>query len=414
VRPDARTSFYWHAFFLAVTMSFTEVNTVMPALVMAAGGTAVAVGALTAVMIGLPLVSQLVFAGFLSTRRHKKPFLLLGINLRVIALAGGAAAISLLGTGPAIIPSVFVAMTVFALSGAFAAVSYTELVGTLIPTGQRRLFFVHRQVATSLGLLISALLTRLLLGATAFPDGYVLLFAMASGFLLVASGGFWTLREPRRTVDPAAAPPPTGWAGTVAALRRAPAILRGDANLRTLIVVMNLLAVGFTTIPLITALAYRTYTLSATSVGTFVLIQIIGMLLATPLWARVIHRGGYQLVLRVVLAGIAMVFPGALVLSLTAPVTAYSVLYLVTGMIVSGQKIVVDGIVVQISPDDQRSLYAGLFGAANLAAAILPMLTGVLVGVLGYPVVFLGATVAALAALVPVRSLACGPWYRES
>jgi MFS family permease len=414
VRPTPRTSFYWHAFFLAVTTSFTEVNTVMPALVMAAGGTAVTVGALTAIMIGLPLVAQLVFAGFLSTRTHKKPFLLLGVNLRVAALAGGAAMIAFFGTGSAIIPSVFIAMTVFALSGAFAGVSYTELVGALIPSRERRLFFVHRQAITSLGLLISALLTRFLLGAASFPDGYVLLLAMASGFLFVASGGFWTLREPPRLPQPGAGPPPTGWTGTVTALRRAPTIWRTDANLRTLIVVMNLVAVGFTSIPLMTALAYRSYPVSETTVGTFVLVQITGMLLAAPLWARVIRSGGYRMVLRVVLGAIAVVFPAALVVSAVAPVAVFAALYLVTGMIVSGKKIITDGIIVQIAPADQRALYAGLFGAANLAAAILPLLTGVLVGVLGYPVVFAGATVAAIVALIPVSALACGPWYRES
>ena len=100
VRVDARRAFYWHAFFLAVTTSLTEVNTVMPALVIEAGGTVVAVGALTAIMIGLPLVSQLLFAGFLHTRQRKKPYLLLGINLRVVALAFGAASILTLGVSP--------------------------------------------------------------------------------------------------------------------------------------------------------------------------------------------------------------------------------------------------------------------------------------------------------------------------
>ena len=52
-------------------------------------------------MIGLPLVAQLLFAGFLHTRPRKKPYLLLGINLRVLALAAGAAAIAALGTSTA-------------------------------------------------------------------------------------------------------------------------------------------------------------------------------------------------------------------------------------------------------------------------------------------------------------------------
>ena len=82
-----------------------------------------------------------------------------------------------------------------------------------------------------------------------------------------------------------------------------------------------------------------------------------------------------------------------------------------TGAVLSAQRISIDGALVQISPDGQRALYAGVFGAANLASALLPLATGVLVGGLGYPPVFLAAAVAALLALVPVRRLDCGDWY---
>ena len=35
-------------------------------------------------------------------------------------------------------------------------------------------------------------------------------------------------------------------------------------------------------------------------------------------------------------------------------------------------------------------------------------------GVAGFPAVFLGAAAVALVALLPVRNLACGEWYREA
>jgi hypothetical protein len=100
-----RNAFYWHAFFLAVTTSFTEVNTVMPALILEAGGTEVAVGVLTAIMLGLPLITQTCSRGSCTPRERKKPFLLLAINLRVLALAAAAVGIALYGTGTMIIRS---------------------------------------------------------------------------------------------------------------------------------------------------------------------------------------------------------------------------------------------------------------------------------------------------------------------
>lgn len=407
VRIDPRHAFYWHAFFLAVTTSFTEVNTVMPALVMEAGGGVVLVGALSAIMLGLPLVTQLFFAGLLHTRTRKKPFLLLAINLRVLALAAAAVGIAAFGAGGPIIPVVFAAMTLFAVSGAFAGVSYTDLSGTLVRTPDRRQFFVRRQVITTLGLLTSALVTRLLLGTAEFPNGYVRLFALAAVFLLTATLGFWLLREPR---PDAATSKPDG--GVLDAIRQAPAMVKADANLRSLIVVANLVALGFTSIPLVTALAHKSFDLTSKTVGTFVLIQIGGMLAASFVWNRLVRRGGFRLVLQVELVLIAVLFPLALALSTWGTLWMYASLYLLTGAVVSAQKLAMDGAVVQISPDGNRALYAGVFGAANLGAAFLPMITGILVGAFGFTFVFFGAAAVALLALLPVRTLACGTWYQ--
>jgi MFS family permease len=368
----------------------------------------VAVGALTAVMIGLPLVSQLLFAGFLTTRPRKRPYLLLGIHLRVAALAGAAWGIAALGTDPRVIGVVFLAMTVFAMSGAFAGVSYTDLVGTLVPSWRRRSFFVRRQVLTTLGLLTSALVVRFLLGSTSFPQGYVLLFALAAGVLFVASWGFWLLHEPRST------PPDRPRASVLRAVRQAPRMLAADPNLRALVGVANLAALGFTSIPLLTALAHGRYELTATAVGTFVLVQIAGMLLSSPVWNRVIRAGGYRLVLGAELVLLATVFPLALVLSATAPLTVYAGVFLLSGAVMSAHKIGLEGALVQISPDGERALYAGLFGAANLGAAVLPLMAGGAVAWLGFTPVLVAAAVVALVALVPLRTLSCGDWYREA
>ena len=404
---------YWHSFFLAVTMSFTEINTVMPALILRAGGGERLVGGLTAIMVGLPLVSQLVFAGFLSTRSRKKPYLLTGINLRVFALAAAAVAIAWIGTDYAIIPIVFVTMSLFALSGAFAGVSYTEMVGKVVVTAQLRRFFVRRQVATSAGLLISAVATRLFLGVTSFPDGYVLLFAMASGFLLIASAGFWALYEPAGEIVQKDKTQKRESDGIVRSMGKIPEILRSDANMRMLIIAVNLGALGFTAIPLVTALAHRRFELLPETAGWFVIIQVIGMLLANLVWTRLIKFGGFRFVLRAELILVALLFPFSLVASRYFPLWAYMSIYLVTGAIISAHRVGVDAILVQISPDGQRALYAGIFGAANLGTAIMPLITGMLTSALGFSPVFIGASILSLAALIPASKIWCGEWYKE-
>ena len=56
-------------------------------MVVKAGGSNFQVGLLTAIMIGTPIIGELLFASYLCLKERKKPFLLLGINLRVLALA---------------------------------------------------------------------------------------------------------------------------------------------------------------------------------------------------------------------------------------------------------------------------------------------------------------------------------------
>ncbi|MDD4083007.1 MAG: hypothetical protein PHD05_06490, partial [Sphaerochaetaceae bacterium] len=70
------TGFLWHAIFLSLTTTFTEVNTVIPALILSIGGSSIHVGIVSAIVIGLPVVTKLFFSSFLSSRKMKKPYLL--------------------------------------------------------------------------------------------------------------------------------------------------------------------------------------------------------------------------------------------------------------------------------------------------------------------------------------------------
>ncbi|MGB5526047.1 MAG: MFS transporter, partial [Gemmatimonadota bacterium] len=112
----------WHATFLALTLTFTDVNTILPALLVNAGGTDIHIGLLTAIMVGTPIAGQVLFASYLHLKARKKAFLLLGINLRIVALILVAVVLATaeLIPGRAVIVLVLVLMFAFALGGTFA------------------------------------------------------------------------------------------------------------------------------------------------------------------------------------------------------------------------------------------------------------------------------------------------------
>lgn len=160
-------AFLWHAALLAVTVTFTDINTVLPSLILSVGGNDIHLGILTGIMVGVPLAGQLLFAGFLHTRKRKKPWLLLGIYLRVFAL-GLLTLIILYGSQsslPLLLTMLYFSLLIFTVSGAFAGISYLDLVGKSFIGEYRKRFVVKRQAIMSVGTLASALLTRLILSA---------------------------------------------------------------------------------------------------------------------------------------------------------------------------------------------------------------------------------------------------------
>ena len=202
-------AFLWHAGFFSLVTTFTDLNTVLPSLIVHTGGSTLLIGILTAIMIGTPILGQLFLASHLHLKRRKKGYLLLGVNLRVVALASIALLLwEVASPSRTTLPDttiralVMSLVFVFALAGSLAGIAYTDLLGKSLPDARRARFFVTRQVLNSVGFLISALIAREILRQLDYPWSYVWLFSAAAGLLLVASLGFWVLDE-----EPSPAPP---------------------------------------------------------------------------------------------------------------------------------------------------------------------------------------------------------------
>lgn len=396
-------AFLWHAIWLALATTFTDINTVLPGLIVQAGGSAIHVGVLTGIMIGVPLVTQLLFAGFLSSRTRKRPYLLLGINLRVVALLGVAwtlAAAARLSVGTAI-GVVYLWMMLFGVSGAFAGIAYTDILGKSVIGDLRKRFFVTRQVASSIGILASALIARWILATFDYPLTYRLLFLGAGGTLLVASAGFWVLGE-----RPVESPPKTG---LLTLARNLPGMLRSDGNLRNYVLMANFSGFGTALLPFFMVLARDRMGLSGDRIGLFLLVQIAGMLISNIMWTRIVRKTQFRgVLLAATVLGAALPFL-AMVLSGTGSGLAYGLVFLLSGSAISARRIGQDGAIVEMSTEENRAMYTGAIGATNLVTALFPLVVGLLLQVVGYwPVFSLAAAAMALSGLFVYR-LNCNP-----
>lgn len=400
-RWNAR-AYIWHGFWAALMLTFTEVNTVLPALIVSVGGTQIQVGILTGIMVGVPMLGQLLFAGMLSSRIYKKPYLLTAIHLRVLALAGVSYTIylSLSWSGKGIILFIYAWMFLFALSGAFAGISYMDILGKSVEGEHRRRFLVQKQFLASTGVFFSALIAREILRRLDHPQNYMILFAAAAGCLLVATTGFWVLRErPTQVV--------LERGSLFDIFRFIPKYLREDRNLRNFVILNNLAGFSVTLAPFYIVLARDRYSLDAATVGNFLMISIIGLVVSNYLWSKIIKRYAYRGVLISWVLLAASVPALALILSSTAPLSAYLVIFFLGGAAVSAQRISQEGILLEISDETTRALYTGINGAFNLSIALFPLISGILITMLGYAPIFILGSLSMFAALFFARRIDC-------
>jgi len=400
--------FYWHAVFLALAQNFMNVNTIIPAVLLSVGGTEIHLGFLTAIMLGGSKFTQIFFGDFLSNRTTKKPYLLFGINARVFSLAALAV---ILQQSTALIQNmliffIFVLITVFSLSGAFASVAYTDLLGKSIQQAERKRFFVTKQTITSIGILFSALFVRKLLIMYPFPVNYSMLFYAASGLLLIASGGFWLLTE-KAAVKEEKRYHIFGKGENVIT------IIKNDSNLFYYLLLSNSVSISIAIIPFYIALARTTFRLTSQAIGNYLVFQIIGMIISNFFWMRIIKKTQtYKSILYVYI--LLNIFLPVYALITTNNHIFFVSVFFFTGFSLTAYEIVMSGMLVEISTNDNRALYTGISGTGNILSAIFPIISGVLVAQIGYVIVLLFSSLLISFGFVFAKRIHCHSEYPSS
>lgn len=392
-------AFLWHAFFLALTTSFMDVDTIIPSMLIKAGGGSFLLGLLTAIMLGGASLMQLVFAGFLSGKKHKKKYLLTGIYLRILALASLAVLFyGAEGVSPEwVIVLIFVFISIFSFSGAFANVSYVDILGKSILSLKRKKFFTMQQAFTSIGLLLSALVVRQVLIYFEYPANYSVLFLMAAVLLTVASGGFWMIREIPSKQKPGQS--------LLTFFRMIPQEVKNNSNLKYYLIIINIMGLGLSVLPFLILLAKDRFGLMDESVGNYLVFRIAGMLLISLLIFVFSRKRGYKRILWLGIL-IGVILP-PLALYFSGNPFVYQFVFILSGAYFSIYKISISGILVEISDNDNRAVYAGIAGAGNVLPATFPLFAGGLIALFGYSAVFIFVSLALMSVLPFIRKIDC-------
>jgi len=372
-------SFLWHATFLAFAKNFMDVDTIMPSMVVNAGGGAMHIGILTAIMMGGSSFTQIFFAPFLSNKTYKKKFLLLGINTRIFALLGLAILLLLLQGNQQIyvLWLMFFFITTFSLAGAFTNVSYVDMLGKSINQDKRKPFFSINQIVSGIIVLSSAFLVKRLLSWKDYPENYAYMFFAGGTLLLIASAGFWSIKE--------VVPSSLKISGIKAFFRTLQVELTQNKRLGYFLGYINTQGIAISFLPFVIVYAKETYNTQNADIGTFLIYKVIGIVLVSVLVLLGATKIKYNLLLY------SNVLLSLLLVSLTFAIkdlASVRYIFVIGGIVFSLFSISMNGLLLEISGNANRALYVGFAGAGNILPAIFPLAGGTIINHFGYKVFF--------------------------
>ncbi|MBN1302149.1 MAG: MFS transporter [Melioribacteraceae bacterium] len=403
MRADKNFSaFVWHAFWLALASAFTDKNTIIPAVILLVGGTRGDIGIIAAITIGVPFVTQIFFASFLTNKRKKKPFLLLGIIIRVVSLFGVAISILLFQKDNvfSIVHIIFFWMLIFSLSGAFAGISYTDIIGRSFSSSIRKKFFVLKPLLASVAILISAVVVKGIFSSYVFPDNYIIVFGGGGLLLFIGALGFIILDEKPQNEK-------KDKELFFEIIKSIPGILSKDATFRYFIIIANLVGVSFTLIPFYMAFVKERFELTSSIIGNLLLIQITGMIISNFIWKRFLLKHSYKGMLKATILSVGLLPVVIYLFSLSESPGVFSSVFLINGAAVSAYLITLEGMLIEISTERNRALYAGIYGTLSISLAIFPVITGWLIGLIGFELIFIGYSFITLSGIFLHKRIIC-------
>jgi MFS family permease len=372
-------SFIWHAAFLALAKNFIDIDTIIPSLLVEAGGGPIHIGILTTIMLGGSRFTQLFFAPYLSNKSFKKKYLLIGINTRVSVLI--ALGIILLTFeayhGRYIIWLIFLCITIFSVTGAFSNISYTDILGKSVNPEKRKTFFSTHQIISGIIILAAAFLVKKVLVWKDYPVNYAFMLFIGGTFLLIASGGLWNIRE---------SVPSTLKISNLKNFFTVLSVeMKKNKKLGYFLGFVNTQGIAVSFLPFVILYAKETFNTQSSETGFFLLFKVIGIVIVSILVLLGAKKIKYNILLY---SNLALSILMAVMTWEIVNMSNIKYIFLIGGVVYSLYTITMSGLLLEISRNENRAVYTGFSGAGNILPAIFPLIGGTLIKIFGFKIFF--------------------------
>jgi len=381
-------AFIWHGFFLALTVSLLDLNTVFPALITTLTSSTIVFGALFSVMLGAPLIFNVIFSHFLKNKEYKKKYLLLGIYLRSSAFIGMALVTYYLsGKYPELtVYSFFFFVFIFSVSAGFAGLAYSDIIAKLLDSTKRiKLFSIKQFLGSSAAFIGGLLIVRIFSIDIDYPLNYTISLTIGGIGLLIASLGFIFLIEPASIVKKKKE-------SLLEFIKKIPSVLRKDSSFKLFIVVENLAGFSIMILPFYMLYAKDLWVLDDSYIGLYLVVLTIGTIFSNIVWGFLGNKFNAKAIVRfcIILGGLNPLL--AIYLGTTNP-ELYAIIFFILGFMVSGRKTGFEPYLLDIVPIKERVEYLGIRGSLNILIVILPLIGALIISLFGFEITFIVVTI---------------------
>ena len=252
-----------------------------------------------------------------------------------------------------------------------------DILGKVLPRTQRNKFLIFKQFISSTGMLVSSIVASRFIIILPYPVNYTTLFFIAALLLFIATFGFLMIKEDTDYTD--------NYSGIIHIIRSIPRVIKSESNLFNFIILVNLTSLGITIIPFYVVFSKSVFGLTNNQIGNYLFLLFLGMIISTFFWNWVSNRFRYK--------GISF---GCIIIGGLLPIAVlflprfgmgiYQWIFFLAGFSISAAKISYQGILLEITNNDNRAIFTGIVGTLSLTTAFLPLLAGVFIEHFGFKI----------------------------
>jgi MFS family permease len=252
-----------------------------------------------------------------------------------------------------------------------------------------------RQIISSSGTLLSAWLAGYVLKNFQYPSNYFAVFAIAAIFLSIASLGFWRVNETKVENGIES----TGfWKSIFHELKT-------NKRLTWYLLLTNTLGLNYAILPFVLLLGKSNAGMSDGFVSNLLLTKMSGLILAGIFIFFFSKKIKYDTILKISL-GLGLAFP-LIAWIYQDHLMAYYIAFFIGGLYGSLFVVSSNGILLEISSANNRSIYAGISGAGNILPTLIPLMAGLLIATAGFSAFFISVLIITLSSAVFIYRLNC-------